>query len=145
MTVTVQTRPTAVVEIEHPGDLEERRRQALAEAISVARAHAEGRAVDPDCWVPAIALRGHGRGCVTLALAGSFDAAGIEYLRTTTRDLDLLATVELVVDCSALTRCDVALARVLAGLRRRRLEAGTRIELHAVPRELAREIGLGPG
>ena len=124
MTVTVPTRRTPVVEIEHPGDLEERRRQALAEAVSAARAHAEGRAVepDPDYWVPALALRSHGRGCVTLALAGSYDAAGIEYLRTTTHELDLLATVELVVDCSALTRCDVSLA---------------------VPRELAREIGLG--
>lgn len=81
---------------------------------------------------------------MALALGGAFEHRGVQRLRTLVRDLDRLATVELVIELSLLARCDRALARVLGRLRVRRLVAGTRVELHHCPPELTAELGHTP-
>ncbi len=134
--------PPGVVEVDVVGDLAERRRHAISEAVAEAcSAHTPS---DPDSGVPAIAMRTYGPGCLALALAGTFDRAGIERLRTLAPTVDGLVRVELVVDLSRLTSCRPALARALAQLRIRCLTAGAHVELRSPPAALAVELGHAP-
>lgn len=114
------------------------RRRALGEVL-LEVGDTAGAALEP-----ALALRTYGEGCVVLALAGTFGRAGVERLHDLMGDVDRLATVELVVELSLLVGGEPALARALAGLRMRRLVAGTRVELHNPPPELTLELGHTP-
>lgn len=124
------------------GDLDERRRQALAAALTEATGAAT--AADPDSWAPSIRGHRYGEGCLALALAGTFDRVGVERVHALALELDVLAAVELSVDLSELRDCTPALARALGRLRIRRLTAGARVELYSPPRELAAEMGQLP-
>jgi hypothetical protein len=129
-----------VAEVDLAADLRERRRRALDEAVTEATMV---RVSDPDSWEPAIALRRYGRGCLAVALAGTFDRAGTERVRALGRDLSWLATEELVIDLARLTSCDPPLVRALLGLRMQRLVAGVRVELRSPPAVLVAELGAG--
>jgi hypothetical protein len=139
-TPTAAAPPLAVPEVDLAAGLSERRRRALAEAVTEATA---ARVSDPDSWEPAIALRRYGRGCLAVALAGTFDRAGTERVRALGRDLARLATTELVMDLSRLTACDAPLIRALLGLRMQHLVAGVRVELRGPPAALVAELGAG--
>lgn len=93
---------------------------------------------------PAIATRSYGDGQLAVSLAGTFDRAAVERLRGTLRDLGRVASDELVIDMSGLASCNSVLARFLAQLRVQRLIAGTRVELHDIPPELATALGHSP-
>ena len=131
--------PQNVPEVDVVGGPAERRRHAVDEAVAETRS-SRGPS-DPDSREPAIAMRSYGQGCLALALAGSFDRAGVERLRALLPTLDRLAVDELVVDLSMLTGCDSALARVLGQLRIRRLTAGAQVELRSSPEALVLELG----
>jgi ABC-type transporter Mla MlaB component len=111
---------------------------------AVASARFELAASEVSAHEPAVATRGYGDGQLAVCLAGEFDRAAVERLRGTLRDLGRLASTELVIDLSGLASCNSALARFLAELRVKHLIAGTRVELHAVPAELATAMGHSP-
>lgn len=101
--------------------------------------------VDPDSWPPAaLGTCTYGPGCLALALAGRFDQVGLERLRLLGHEVKTLARAELVIDCSALTSCEPALARVLARLRVQCLAAGATVEIDETPDALATELGTHP-
>lgn len=135
------TRSPAVLEVDLAADLGERRRRAIDEAVTEATS---GQVSDPDSWAPSIALRRYGPGCLALALAGTVDPAGTERVRELGPTLARLAPVELVIDLSRLGACAPPLTRALARLRRQRLIAGARVELHHPPAALAAELGGSP-
>lgn len=128
------------------GDLDQRRRDAVRAALEQALGRAAGvwSADDPASWGPAAGLCRYGPGCVALALAGRTDRAGLEGLRALAAELPRLAATELTIDLSRLQGCEPALAWVLGRLRRERLAAGARVELHHAPRELVAELGEHP-
>ena len=124
------------------GDLSQRRRAAVKVARDEAiRAQA---GIDPDSSQPALGTCTYGPGCLSLALAGRFDRTGLERLQALGRRLKHLAHTELVIDCSALTSCEPALARALARLRIQCLTAGAIVELYEPPEALANELGTRP-
>ncbi len=125
-----------VLDVEHAGDLAERRRAAVAEAVADATTRC-GRPTRP----AAAGLRRYGEGCLVVALAGRFDRPAVERLRALGPEIERRATTELVVDLSRLERCDALLARAIARIRIRCLAAQTRVELHDPPPALAAELG----
>ena len=124
---------TAVSELDEPVDVDARRRRAVEEAGR------ESVGLTPSA--PGIAVRRFGRGCLVIAIAGTFDDAARARLDAVTRDLSGLATAELVVCTSHLVGCDRRLARLLSRLRLHHLMAGARVELHDPPPELTAELG----
>jgi anti-anti-sigma regulatory factor len=116
--------------------------QRRREAIATTRAELAAAAVPTS--QPAIATRSYGDGQLSVSLAGTFDRAAVERLRGTLRDLGRVASDELVIDMAGLASCNSSLARFLAQLRVQRLIAGTRVELHDVPPELATALGHSP-
>ena len=122
--------------LDDPVGLDARRRRAVDEAAR--------EAVGPTPRCPGIAVRRFGRGCLVIAIAGSFDDAARARLDAVARDLSGLATVELVVCASGLVGCDRRLARLLSRLRLHHLMAGARVELHDPPVELTDELGRTP-
>lgn len=89
----IVTSPTVPVpEVALAADVCERRRRALDEAIAEA---ISAQASDPDSWEWGSRCAATGRGCLALALAGTFDPAGIERVPALGRDLDRLAGIEL--------------------------------------------------
>ena len=121
------------------GDLGRRRRLAAAEASADARA---GLGRDPRGWT--VMLRRYGEGCLVVALAGTFDRAGLARLRALRADLHRVAHTELVVELSSVDADQPGLARVVAALRVSRLAAGARVELHEPSDELRAELGVRP-
>lgn len=132
----------AVPEVDMVGDRDERRRRAVSEATTEALTRLEPS--ESGSWRPAIAARRYGPGCLVLALAGSFDRAGIEALRAMRPDLQRLARTELVLELAHLSECPPPLARMLAHVRVAALTAGARVELHRPPDALRAELGHTP-
>ena len=118
---------------DEPLGIEARRRRAIEEASS--------ECVGPTPRCAGIAVRRFGRGCLVIAVAGSFDEAARARLDAVTRDLARLAEVELVMCMTHLVGCDRRLSRLLSRLRMQHLVAGARVELHDPPPELVAELG----
>lgn len=119
------------------------RRNAAMEAARAEALRAQN-GVDPDSWPPGVGTCTYGPGCLALALAGELDQVGLERLRSLGQDVRKLAHTEFVIDCSALTGCRPAVARILARLRIQCLTIGASVELYGVPETLAADIGARP-
>ena len=132
-----------LAEEELAGDLDQRRRRGVAAALRRATRHS-GVASDPDSWEPPVGVCRYGQGCVALAVAGGFDQAGVERLRSLVTEVQRAANSELIIDCSRLAGPKPSLTRLLSRLRIQRLVAGARVELRSAPPELIAELGEHP-
>ncbi|PVZ08138.1 STAS domain-containing protein [Actinomycetospora cinnamomea] len=127
----VEATPAEAVET---GNLEQRRRVATAEAVDEALAGARsGR--------PVVAVRRFGEGALVVALGGHVDHATVRHVEAVLRNLHHLASRHLVVDLTAVRRCDVGLARVLGHARIRCLVDDAAVTVQNLPDELRGEYG----
>lgn len=127
----------SVLMVEQVGDLSQRRRRALRDAVSELALRSDSREA-------ATATRVYGEGCLVLVLGGVFDRAALQRLRDLTGELHRLAAVELVIDLSRLRNCPPRLVRAVARIRVKRLVHGARVELHNPPPEIAADLGDTP-
>jgi hypothetical protein len=127
-----------------PRDLDDRRHEAVSAAVAEARG-VDGHAVTASAGgAGGIAIRPFGPGRIVLALAGRFDAVGLERLRALAPMLEQRSGAELVIDLSELRDCEPSLARVIGRLRIRRLAQDASVDLRQPPAAVRRELGERP-